>query len=92
MLPPRTFSKGHLSMKSSGSWSVILSRQTTKDLTRLQAAGLASTAKKLLFLLTEDPFATPPRHEKLVGNLQDFFSRRINIQRRVVYSIYKENA
>ena len=77
-------------MKSSGSWSVILSRQATKDLTRLQAAGLAPTTKKLLFLLTEDPFATPPRYEKLVGNLQGFFSRRINIQHRLVYSVDKE--
>ena len=77
-------------MKSSGSWSVILARQATKDLTKLQATGLAPTIKKLLFLLTEDPFATPPRYEKLVGNLQGFYSRRINIQHRLVYAVDKE--
>jgi Txe/YoeB family toxin of toxin-antitoxin system len=77
-------------MISSGSWSVILSRQATKDLTKLQDKGLAPTVKKLLFLLTEDPFVIPPRYEKLVGNLQGFYSRRINIQHRLVYSVDKE--
>ncbi|MFH0784565.1 MAG: Txe/YoeB family addiction module toxin [Pseudomonadota bacterium] len=77
-------------MTSSGSWSVILSRQAIKDLTKLRTAGLAPATKKLLFLLAEDPFATPPRFEKLVGNLQAFFARRINIQHRLVYSIDEE--
>ena len=77
-------------MKSSGSWSVILARQATKDLIKLQTADLAPTIKKLLFLLTEDPFATPPRYEKLIGNLQGFYSRRINIQHRLVYAVDKE--
>jgi toxin YoeB len=77
-------------MKSSGSWTGILSRQATKDLTKLQAAGLAPTVKKLLLLLTEDPFVTPPRYEKLVGNLQGFYSRRITFQHRLVYSVNKE--
>jgi toxin YoeB len=77
-------------MKSSGSWSVIFARQAAKDLTKLQAKGLAPTVKKLLFLLTEDPFVTPPRYEKLIGNLQGFYSRRINLQQRLVYSVDQE--
>ena len=74
-------------MTSSGNWSVILSRQATEDLTKLKAAGLSLAARKLLLLLAEDPFTTPPRYEKLVGNLQGFYSRRINIQHRLVHSV-----
>jgi Txe/YoeB family toxin of toxin-antitoxin system len=72
-------------------WSVILSKQAIKDIEKLKQAGLAQSAKELLFLLAADPFTTQPRYEKLVGNLQGFYSRRINIQHRLVYSIDKEN-
>jgi toxin YoeB len=73
------------------SWSVILSRQATKDVEKLKRAGLADSAKELLYLLAADPFSTPPRYEKLVGNLQGFYSRRINIQHRLVYSVDKKD-
>jgi len=73
------------------SWSVILSKQAIKDIEKLKRAGLAQSAKEMLFLLAADPFATLPKYEKLVGNLQGFYSRRINIQQRLVYSIDKEN-
>ena len=71
-------------------WSVILSKHATKDVKNLKRSGLAPSAKNLLELLAEDPFATPPAYEKLVGNLQGFYSRRINIQHRLVYSVDKE--
>lgn len=71
-------------------WSVVLSKQATKDVKKLKRSGLAPSAKALLELLVEDPFATPPHYEKLVGNLQGFYSRRINIQHRLVYSVDKE--
>ncbi|KAF0188914.1 MAG: Txe/YoeB family addiction module [Desulfobulbaceae bacterium] len=73
------------------SWSVILSKQAIKDIEKLKRAGLAQSAKELLFLLAADPFTTLPKYEKLVGNLQGFYSRRINIQHRLVYSIDKES-
>jgi len=73
------------------SWSVILSKQAIKDVEKLKRAGLAQSAKELLILLSEDPFATLPNYEKLVGNLHGFYSRRINIQHRLVYSIDKES-
>lgn len=69
------------------SWSVILSRQAAKDAKLLSRSGLKPQAAKLLLLLERDPFATPPRCEKLTGNLHGFYSRRINIQHRLVYRV-----
>ncbi len=68
-------------------WDVVLSRQAVKDATRLRHSGLKPQAEKLLHLLAEDPFRIPPRFEKLVGNLEGFYSRRINIQHRLVYRL-----
>ncbi len=72
-------------------WPVILSKQAVKDIEKLKRAGLAQSAKELLFLLAADPFTTQPKVEKLVGNLQGYYSRRINILHRFVYSMDKEN-
>lgn len=71
-------------------WSVILSRQAVKDARKLQRAGLKPQAEKLLLLLERNPFAIPPRFEKLVGNLSGFYSRRINIHHRLVYQVDTE--
>jgi len=68
-------------------WDVVLSSKAAKDAKKLSAAGLRPQAERLLSLLQEDPFATPPRFEKLVGNLAGFYSRRINIQHRLVYRV-----
>ncbi len=68
-------------------WTVVLSRQAVKDARKLARAGLKPQAEKLLLLLERDPFAMPPRFEKLVGNLSGFYSRRINIQHRLVYQL-----
>ncbi len=71
-------------------WTVVLSRQAVKDARKLARAGLKPQAEKMLLLLERDPFAMPPRFEKLVGNLAGFYSRRINIQHRLVYQVNRE--
>ncbi len=68
-------------------WSVILSRQALKDAKKLKGAGLEKQAKNLLNILKENPFEPYPKYEKLVGNIAGFYSRRINIQHRMVYSV-----
>lgn len=72
------------------SWKVVLSKKTIKDAKKLKQAGLKPQAEKLLHLLSEDPFQTPPVFEKLVGNLNGFYSRRINIQHRLVYDVIRD--
>jgi len=71
------------------SWNIILSKKAVKDSKKLKSAGLKPQAERLLGLLSEDPFQSPPDYEKLVGNLNGFYSRRINIQHRLVYDIDK---
>lgn len=68
-------------------WRVILSTQAMTDKEKLKAANLADRAKGLLELLQQNPFTTPPRFEKLRGDLAGMYSRRINIQHRLVYSV-----
>jgi len=69
------------------SWQVVLSRAAVKDARKLKAAGLRPQAERLLVLLQENPLADYPTFEKLVGNLSGFYSRRINIQHRLVYAL-----
>ncbi len=71
-------------------WTIVYSRQAQKDAKKLASSGLKKKAKELLDLLGEDPFATPPRYEKLVGELAGCYSRRINIQHRLVYEVLPE--
>ncbi len=68
-------------------WSVVLSLQAVKDTEKIKRAGLAVNTRELLKVLEADPFSNPPRYESLVGNLKGFYSRRINIKHRLVYSI-----
>lgn len=68
-------------------WRVVLSRKATKDAKRLSRGGLKPQAESLLEVLRDDPFSTPPRFEKLVGNLAGFYSRRISLQHRLVYRV-----
>ncbi|GAB48786.1 Txe/YoeB family addiction module toxin [Mobilicoccus pelagius] len=68
-------------------WRVVYSRQAQKDAKKLATSGLKPKAKTLLDVIAQDPFATPPRHEKLVGDLAGCYSRRINIQHRLVYEV-----
>ena len=71
-------------------WQVVLSRQANKDAKKIALAGLKLQVTKLLELLAENPYSTPPPYEKLVGNLQGFYSRRISIQHRLVYRILEK--
>lgn len=75
---------------SDGSWTLVYSRQAQKDAKKLVSSGLKNKTQDLLGILAEDPFATPPRYEKLVGDLAGCYSRRINIQHRLVYEVLPE--
>lgn len=69
------------------SWRVVYSKQARKDARKLAAGGLREKAEDLLRLLAEDPWRNPPPFERLVGDLSGAFSRRINIQHRLVYQV-----
>ena len=71
-------------------WSLVYTRAAQKDARKLSSSGLRSKAKKLLELLRHDPFQNPPPFEKLLGDLTGAFSRRINIQRRLVYQVLEK--
>ena len=68
-------------------YRIVYTKQAEKDIKNLKAARLDKKAKELIEILREDPYRIPPRYEKLVGNLQDFYSRRINIQHRLIYQV-----
>ena len=68
-------------------WVVLFTKNAEKDKPKLKAAGLEKKAKSLLILLSENPFQAPPSYEKLVGDLNGYYSRRINIQHRLVYRV-----
>ena len=72
-------------------WKVTLFKKAVKDSKKLKATGLKSQAEKLLHWLSENPFYTPPNYEKLLGNLNGFYYRRINIQHRLIYDIDKKD-
>jgi toxin YoeB len=69
-------------------WQLVYTKQAQKDAKKLSASGLKSQAIQLLEILAEDPFRNPPPFEKLVGDLAGAYSRRINIQHRVVYQVF----
>lgn len=68
-------------------WVVLFTKNAEKDKPKLKVAGLEKKAKSLLVLLSENPFQAPPSYEKLVGDLNGYYSRRINIQHRLVYRV-----
>ncbi len=70
-------------------WTVVFTRQAQKDAKKLNNAGLKPKAEELLEILKRNPVETPPPYEKLVGDLEGAYSRRINIQHRLVYQILK---
>jgi len=71
-------------------WSVVYAKHALKDAKKLSAAGLKEKAQDLLDILANDPFQNPPPYEKLVGDLDGAYSRRINIQHRLVYEVFKK--
>lgn len=68
-------------------WRIVYSRQAQKDAKKLAASGMKAKTQGLLAVIADDPFASPPRFEKLVGDLAGCYSRRINIQHRLVYEV-----
>jgi toxin YoeB len=72
------------------SWQLVFTRQAQKDAKKLAAAGLKRKAEDLLKILAQNPFQTPPPYEKLVGDLSGAYSRRINIQHRLVYQVHED--
>jgi Txe/YoeB family toxin of toxin-antitoxin system len=69
-------------------WELAFSKQALKDAKKVKAAGLKPGVEELLALLEKDPFQNPPSFEKLVGDLAGAYSRRINIQHRLVYEVF----
>ena len=70
-------------------WEIVYTKQAQKDAKKLAAAGLKDKATELLEIVRDNPFRTPPRFEKLVGDLAGAYARRINIQHRLVYEVLK---
>ncbi|QWD89780.1 Txe/YoeB family addiction module toxin [Polynucleobacter sp. MWH-CaK5] len=71
-------------------WNLAYSKFALKDAKKLSAAGLRDKAQALLGILELDPFQNPPPYEKLVGDLKGAYSRRINIQHRLVYEVFRK--
>jgi Txe/YoeB family toxin of toxin-antitoxin system len=71
-------------------WHLVYAQQALKDARKLAAAGLKSNAQGILEILAADPFQNPPAFEKLVGDLEGAYSRRVNIQHRLVYEVFKK--
>lgn len=72
------------------SWRLVYTKQAQKDAKKLASSGLKPKAQELLDVLAKDPFQKPPPFEKLVGDLSGAYSRRINIQHRLVYQVLEE--
>ena len=72
------------------SWQLVFTRHAQKDAQKLLAAGLKEKTQALLAVVGENPFQNPPPYEKLIGDLAGAYSRRINIQHRLVYQVLEE--
>jgi Txe/YoeB family toxin of toxin-antitoxin system len=72
------------------SWEIVYAKQAMQDAKKLAASGLKPKAQELLSVLADDPFQNPPPFEKLVGDLAGVYSRRINIQHRIVYEVFSK--
>jgi toxin YoeB len=68
-------------------YEIYLSKEAQKDIPKLKSANLASKAKKLIDLISKNPWENPPPFEKLIGDLKGKYSRRINIQHRLIYEV-----
>lgn len=71
-------------------WKIVYTKQARKDAKKISDKGLKDKTVKLLDLLAENPLQTPPCFEKLIGDLSGAYSRRINIQHRIVYQVIEE--
>ena len=70
-------------------WLIVYTKQAQKDSKKISSSNLVPQAKRLLDILAENPFQNPPPYERLVGDLEGAYSRRINIQHRLVYQVYQ---
>lgn len=73
------------------SWKLVYTKQAKKDAKKLASAGLRTNAERLIELFRLDPYARPPPFEKLVGDLTGAYSRRINIQHRLIYQVLPDD-
>lgn len=71
-------------------YRIVFEKQALKDLEKLKAANISNKVRILIDIIRENPYQNPPRYEKLVGNLDGLYSRRINIQHRLVYQVYSD--
>jgi toxin YoeB len=71
------------------SWSIVYTKQAQKDARKLVSSNLKPQAQRLLDIIAKNPFQNPPPYEKLIGDLAGAYSRRINIQHRLVYQVYE---
>jgi toxin YoeB len=71
-------------------WDLVFTKQAQKDARNLASAGLREKAETLLEILRDNPFQNPPPYEKLMGDLAGSYSRRLNIQHRLVYQVYED--
>lgn len=72
------------------SWRLVFTKQAKKDAKKIVQSGLKPQANRLLDLLRKDPYRNPPPYEKLIGDLSGAYSRRINIQHRLIYQIIED--
>lgn len=72
-------------------WKLYYTKQAQKDARKLASSGLKSKAQELLQIIEQDPYQNPPPYEKLIGDLAGAYSRRINIQHRLVYQVLEED-
>ena len=77
-------------MTSDTAWRIVYTKQAQKDGAKIARANLRRKTEALLEILRRDPFGTPPRFEKLVGDLDGAYSRRINVQHRLVYQVLEK--
>lgn len=72
------------------SWKIVFTKMAQKDAKKIKRAGFKAKVEELLSIIKKNPFQNPPSHEKLVGDLSGAYSRRINIQHRLVYQVLSE--
>lgn len=71
-------------------WEIVFTKQAQKDAKKVSSAGLRSKVEKLLEVIKTNPYKNPPEYEKLLGDLLGAYSRRINIQHRLIYQVYEK--
>lgn len=72
-------------------WEILFTKNAEKDKKCLKQSGLDKKAKQLLVVISNNPFQNPPSYERLIGDLEGYYSRRINIQHRLIYRVDKDN-